>query len=518
MKYIDEIFKEFENRNKGLLIKLRYDSQLLSELLEETSFLNDEHVELSERVFYYKNHLTEKQLCPYCQERKRRFKKLDKGLFPTCGHEECMKAGMSKGAKTKRDWSKIQSKMKETYLKRTGYEHNMQNPEFIEKYKQKFAESHDGALCGCQTKNGIENRIKAQNNKLIERAKKNNIIVTKIENNKIYSYCNKCNHIIEPIDRNVFNRYIRLEWNLCKNCYPEESHSRSNFEEQIYIAIKDFYKKEIICNRKLISNSQYEYDIILPEDKKCIECNGLYYHSEAKVPADYHIKKKEFAEENGYSCIMIWEDEWKDKKDLIISRLKSILNISPIRVFARETFFCEISIKECNEFLKENHLQGESKQGKFAYCLKDKNDQIVQVVLIGKPRNFMKSSNKKIDFELIRMCSKKEYSVIGGFSKIMNNLKRIFDGHTMISFADLSWSNSKLENVYDKVGFKNEGKTVLSYWWFFKSKRHNRIKYSKAYLVKAGFDENLSESKIMHEYFKALKIYGPGNIRYIIDL
>jgi len=104
-------------------------------------------------VCYFQNHLHEPQLCPYCNERKRRFKKLDKGLFPTCGHEECQKAGMSKGAKAERDWDKIQAKMKATYKARTGYDHNMRNPEMIQQYR-------DNGGFGVETEKAKENRKK----------------------------------------------------------------------------------------------------------------------------------------------------------------------------------------------------------------------------------------------------------------------------------------------------------------------------------------------------------------------
>ena len=73
-EYIKTVFEEYKGNNKGLLTKLRYDQRLRDELISCTSFLPDDTV-ISERVLYYQNSWTEPQLCPYCQKKKRRFKK-----------------------------------------------------------------------------------------------------------------------------------------------------------------------------------------------------------------------------------------------------------------------------------------------------------------------------------------------------------------------------------------------------------------------------------------------------------
>ena len=139
LNYIKEVFDNYsKNKNwKGLIVKLRYDEELRKELEEATNFLpNDETTSISERVFYYKENLKEIQKCPYCNK-KRRFEKLDKGLFVTCGSKECKHLALAKSSQKEKNYVEIQKKMRETYFKKTGYTHNMKNPNFIKKMNDK---------------------------------------------------------------------------------------------------------------------------------------------------------------------------------------------------------------------------------------------------------------------------------------------------------------------------------------------------------------------------------------------
>lgn len=137
MNELKIVFDYYKDNNKGLMSKLRHNKDLQNNLINATSFLPLDTV-ISERVLYYKNNWTELQLCPYCNKQKRRFKKLDKGLFPTCGSEICKRTGMSIGAKSSgKDWKAIHEKKRKTYKERTGYDHNMRNPECIEKRKER---------------------------------------------------------------------------------------------------------------------------------------------------------------------------------------------------------------------------------------------------------------------------------------------------------------------------------------------------------------------------------------------
>ena len=51
------------------------------------------------------------------------------------------------------------------------------------------------------------------------------------------------------------------------------------------------------------------------------------------------IIKWKVADSQGIKLVQIYEDEWRDKKEIIKSRLKNLMNFSDYKIYARE---CEI--------------------------------------------------------------------------------------------------------------------------------------------------------------------------------
>lgn len=507
MKYIDEVFEAFRDRYKGLSIKLRYDKQLVSELIDATSFL-PEDASLSERVWYYKEGLHEVQMCPYCNEHRRKFYKVDKGLQATCGSDQCRKAGMSKGAKAERDWDAIQAKMRATYKERTGYEHNMQNPEFIAKAKEEFAKKHNGIVCGVQTEKAKANLSKAFDEDLRKRIEQAGCTLSKIEDNIVYLKCNDCRKEIS-LERNVVNYRCRLGYPLCEDCHQFEYPSRSIFEKNIASVIKEIVS-DVQTNKRI---GKYEFDIMIPSKHLAIECNGVYWHSELYKGKMYHYDKKIVAESNGLSLVQIWEDEWNNpsQREIIISRLKSKLGLAR-KVYARECKVdYDVHLAEAKRFLNENHLYGSTQSAEIAIGLLYDNE-IVMLATFGKPRKLM-SKKSESSYELLRLCTKKGMTVVGGFSKIMKHFG-MSHNESVYSYVDLCWSD--IDNKgYKNAGFAYDSYTGPTYYWMISGKRYNRLQFTKDRLAKLGYDPKKSESEIMHEDMKALKVYGPGNLKMV---
>lgn len=544
-KYIDEVFKTFQEDGnwKGLMTKLRYDTQLRNELLKETEFLA-ESVSLSERVYYYKEGLKELQLCPYCGTRPLRFQKLDKGFFGTCGCEECKKKGMSKGAKTGRDWSVIQAKRRETYRNKTGYEHNMQNPEFKQKFFDDYEATHTERysirseksnlnrdntvqvryngnigkmlLEGTIKKYGsVSNKMKLLVDTISKKEKETalRILIEKIESmdfqllgvdgDKMELKCNLCGHIFH-LSRPSVGIYLKKELRFCPKCDYKNMTFRSGIEREIGGIIQTFCSDELQFNKYI---GGVECDIIIPSKKLCVEVNGCYWHSEEYKEKMYHIEKKKKVETQGYNLLQIWEDDWASpiKRDIIISRLKNKLGVAK-KIFARKCQIRKVNGHDAKEFLDENHLQG-SIPSSYNIGLYH-NDTLVEIITIGKSRKLIGKSNGS--YELYRLCTKKGLTIIGGFSKLMNQVKKDFKGNELISYSDCDWC--RLEgNGYTSVGFEFDHLTVPDYYWLVDNIRQNRLNFTKQKLVEKGEDKNLTELEIMHQ--KGYKrVFGSGNI------
>ena len=121
---------------------------------------------------------------------------------------------------------------------------------------------------------------------------------------------------------------------LCASCY--RPHSRSAFECSVVEslgALLPSYSPNL-GNRSLIP--PYELDIYYPELNLAIECNGSYWHSEAMVkknhkvdPREYHAMKRERCGDKGVKLLFIWEDDWDERREEVLTALEETIGGSP---------------------------------------------------------------------------------------------------------------------------------------------------------------------------------------------
>jgi hypothetical protein len=244
--------------------------------------------------------------------------------------------------------------------------------------------------------------------------------------------------------------------------------------------MKELIDEEIIYNdRKTID--PYELDIYIPKFNLAIEFNGIYWHSsDSPRPLDknYHQEKTKACNEKGIRLIHIFEDQWLFKKDIVKSILRYAVGKPLHKVYGRKCFVEEISAKEANAFLKENHIY-ERANGSIKLGLRTKDTkELVSVMTFGKDRY-----GKKFDWELIRFANKKHTSVIGGAQKLWKHFLKNHEG-SVICYADASLFTGAL---YEKLGFKNEGLTPPNHWYLDGNKRLHRSGFTKPKLLKKGF-------------------------------
>lgn len=216
-------------------------------------------------------------------------------------------------------------------------------------------------------------------------------------------------------------------------------HNSSKEENKISEFLDESNINYIKNDRKIISPK--ELDFYLPEHNLAIEVNGIYWHCEQQGKnKKYHLNKTQLCEENGTKLIHIYDNDINLKWDLIKSRLESQLGISN-RIFARKCKIIEVSNHDSKIFLNENHIQG-SVNSKYNYGLMY-NNELVSLMTFGKARF------SKADYELLRFCNKKGFSVIGGASRLF---KKFINEHkgSIVSYADRNWSTG---NLYDQLGF-----------------------------------------------------------------
>ena len=247
-----------------------------------------------------------------------------------------------------------------------------------------------------------------------------------------------------------------------------------------------------------------EIDILCPDQKVGIEFNGLYWHSEAHKENDYHYQKSRKAEEAGIQLLHIWEDDWRDRREVVERMIARKLGVSTEeRVNARSLKKAFVNAKEARKFLDENHIQG-FVAGTAYYALK-RDDEILALLVM--------RHRKDNEWELARYAT--SANVRGGFTRLFKWFQR--DRPTaqkVVTFADRGVSDGGL---YEATGFKYDGELAPDYMYVVRGKREHKFNYRKARFKR---DENLKyEEGLTERELAALngleRIYDAGKVRWV---
>lgn len=149
--------------------------------------------------------------------------------------------------------------------------------------------------------------------------------------------------------------------------------------------------------------------------------------------------------------IHLWEDHWTIKKDIVKSRITSLLGKSK-RVFARNTTIVKLNKIELLEFLNKNHLN-EPVIAKHKYGLMA-GDELVAVSAFSTSCPVHRQGVVYRSHQLVRFCNKNGITIVGGLSKLISHFIKMHDPEDIMSYADLDWSNGK---SYLRLGFEKIG-------------------------------------------------------------
>lgn len=296
---------------------------------------------------------------------------------------------------------------------------------------------------------------------------------------------------------------------ICKECKAKNLACSSLEEKDLLSYISSLYSGKIVSNTRAVI-TPYELDIYLPEKKLAFEFNGTYWHSEnLGLDPNYHFHKTKLCNQLGIRLIHIFEYEWMYNQNKIKNLIKSALGIFEHKLYARNCKIKDISSKDYEIFLIENHLQGSVKSS-IRYGL-FYNNELVSVIGFGKSRY------KKDELELHRYCVKAGYQIIGGFSKLIKDVCKLENIKKFISYIDLAHFSGK---GYKKVGFTKVSISKPSYVYIKEEQilsRYQCQKHKLKSLLGDSFDPKLSESdNMMLANYK--KIYDSGSLKVALEL
>lgn len=298
--------------------------------------------------------------------------------------------------------------------------------------------------------------------------------------------CNECGRYF-TIEANSFLRGHGCPYHNCNSSIKEKE-------------LKETIEKlgfQCMSNCRDILPSGKEIDIYIPSKKIAIEFDGLYWHNELNKDKKYHLNKTIECEQLGIRLVHIFEDEWIDKKEILLSMLKNFLGITEHKIYARKCHIKTVNIDEATTFLNENHLQGTC-PSTIKYGLYYQ-EELVSLMTFGRTRHFIGNCNH--EYELLRFCNKRNYSIVGAASKLFKHFVKVHTPKSVVSYADRRWSKGKL---YDSLGFKLYNKSEPNYYYVIGMERKNRFNFRKSVLVqKYNCPENVSE----HQFCLSKKWY-----------
>jgi hypothetical protein len=253
--------------------------------------------------------------------------------------------------------------------------------------------------------------------------------------------------------------------------------SSSSFELQV-IDVLDQLGITTISRSKI---NGIEVDVYMPDLKIGLELDGLYWHGETQNrPQNYHLNKTQKCADVGIQLIHITDYEWIVKKPIVISRLTTIVNKS-YKLPARKCTIKILTQYERKQFFNSTHIQGDVGSS-VAYGLIHCGE-VVAAMSFGRPRY-----NKSYQWELLRLSSKLNTTVVGGASKLLTHFMRIHTPINLVSYSDRRWS---VGNVYKQLGFKWQHNATPNFFYF-----------------KGNYTQTGMQSRLKFQKFKLPSIFG----------
>lgn len=385
-------------------------------------------------------------------------------------------------------------KRQTTNIEKYGVKYHQQNPKQKEKIKDALINNHGGIGFASNT---IANKIKHTN---LRRYGHENVMSNKDIQQKhktsmktIYGVHNiselgndAWNHFKNTFNENTFELTMSLK--EMERYYGVRYYTISKFLQQFGYTfstissyeqeLRNLLPNEFIFNDRTILNGK-ELDFYSENRKLAIEFNGILFHSE-KYGKDenYHNNKTNECINKDIRLIHIFEYEWLDKKDIIISMLNSKLDIFD-KQYDDLLVIKNIDTLTTDSFLEENHLQGADestiKLGLFY------NDEIVSIMTFGL------SKYDNYQYTLHRYCTKKHTQVIDGILRLFNHFISHNQPISIVANADRRYSGRS----YEKLGFIKSHISSPKGWLFGK---HIDGLVSEIDSLEGAYNEKTNES------------------------
>jgi hypothetical protein len=228
------------------------------------------------------------------------------------------------------------------------------------------------------------------------------------------------------LSRSFFGRIVKEKGLDYALAYKKQY---SSLENNIY----DFLASLGLSPKRDLFIGKKKPDLVV--NNIAIECDGLYWHSDAFVASKkYHVDKMVVYKSFGYKPLFFRGDEICDKFEIVCSILRNALGLNNQKFYGRELTATEISSKSAFEFCERYHLMGGFKSASRSFALMSGDDilSVFQVKLL---------KNDGGSYDLSRYCTLPNTTIVGGFTKLLSFFERICRPSSIQTFIDMRYGS-----------------------------------------------------------------------------
>lgn len=196
----------------------------------------------------------------------------------------------------------------------------------------------------------------------------------------------------------------------------------------------------------------FELDGYDSVNKKAFEYNGLYWHTELFKDRKYHFDKFKKCESQGIVLYSIFEHEWRDRNSQVKNFLKGSMGYVEKKIYARECKVFHGSTKDrtIEEFCELYHIQGKPSNNIRHWIALEYKGELVSCLVFN-------DHHRQSGLVLSRYCVKENYSIVGGFRRMLS----------YVNWDFVTWSDNRFGTgeVYARNGFVMEREYGPDYFY-----------------------------------------------------
>jgi predicted nucleic acid-binding Zn-ribbon protein len=290
----------------------------------------------------------------------------------------------------------------------------------------------------------------------------------------------------------------------CPRCANAKPYSKAELELGDFVESLGF-----TITRNDRTTIGQELDVYVPDRNIAFEYNGLYYHSDKFVHPMKHRRKWEAATTAGIRLITLWEDDWRDKRGIVETLIKTALGNNSSLMARKLVLDKTECMKGPNMFYEKTHIQGRTNSGLVTYILRQ-GTEVVAAMTFNRVISNRGTVASAREFELVRFSS--SHRVVGGASRLFAAFLYEYDPKSVVSYSMNDYFSG---GVYPILGFEIEYEIPPDYWPVYKGRRRHKSGFRKSALAKLlpSYDSELTEKQNCHAA-GIYRVWDTGKIKW----